>query len=116
VPAILTARGRAAALDVLAGRLPFRLELDIAQVQLLPAVEASVYFFCSEALTNVTKHAVEAARATTVVADGHLTIEVRDDCIGGAGTHAGGELDGTLELTSPPSRGTTLKACLPLTL
>lgn len=125
-PAILTTRGLAVALYVLGGRLPFRLELDIAQVQLPPAVQASVYFFCSEALANVTKHAqAQAARVTTVVDDGHVTIEVRDDGIGGADRAAVNglaalsdrvaALDGTLEVTSPPWRGTTLTARLPLT-
>jgi PAS domain S-box-containing protein len=124
-PAILTTRGLAAALYVLAGRLPFRVELDLAQIQLPSAVEASVYFFCSEALTNVTKHAkAEAARVTTFMDDGHLTIQVSDDGIGGASTHAAGglaaltdrvaALDGTLELTMPSSGGTTLTARLPL--
>ncbi|MFZ0091523.1 MAG: PAS domain S-box protein [Solirubrobacteraceae bacterium] len=125
-PAILTTRGLAAALYVLAGRLPYRLELELAQVQLPPAVEASVYFFCSEALTNVTKHArAEAARVTTVMDDGHLTIQVSDNGVGGPGTHAAGglaaltdrvaALDGTLEVTRTSSRGTTLTARLPLT-
>lgn len=124
-PAILTTRGLAAALDALARRLPFRLELDIAHVDLPPAVEASVYFFCSEALTNITKHAqADAAWVTTTVSDSHLSIEVRDDGVGGAGIHADGALaalndriaalDGTLEVTNPPSRGTTLNACVPL--
>jgi signal transduction histidine kinase len=120
-PAILTTRGLAAALYVLAGRLPFRLELEIAGVQLPPAVEASVYFFSSEALTNATKHAkARAARATTVVDDGHLTIDVGDDGIGAAGTRAAVGLAArtdrvaALEVSSSPSRGTTLTARLPL--
>jgi PAS domain S-box-containing protein len=125
-PAILTTRGLAPALYVLAGRLPFRVELDLAQIQLPSAVEASVYFFCSEALTNVTKHAkADAARVTTFMDDGHLTIQVSDNGIGGASTHAAGgfaaltdrvaALDGTLEVTRPSSGGTTLTARLPLT-
>jgi PAS domain S-box-containing protein len=125
-PAILTTRGLAAALYVLAGRLPFRVELELAQSQLPPAVEASVYFFCSEALTNVTKHAkAEVARVTTVVDDGHLTIQVSDNGVGGADTYATGglaaltdrvaALEGTLNVTSRPSRGTTLTARFPLT-
>jgi PAS domain S-box-containing protein len=125
-PAILTARGLAAALDALAARLPFRLELQIENVTLPPGLESSVYFFCSEALANVTKHAqAQVAWVKTIVSDGDLAIEVSDDGVGGAGTHAGralaalsdriAALDGTLEVTSPPSRGTKLKARLPLT-
>ena len=56
-PAILTARGVAAALDALAARLPFRLELQIGNQKLPPGLDSSVYFFCSEALANITKHA-----------------------------------------------------------
>jgi len=49
------------------------------------ALEASIYFFCSEALTNVVKHA-RASSAWVCVAceDNRCTIEVRDDGIGGA--------------------------------
>ena len=125
-PAILTARGLAAALDALAARLPFRLELQIENVALPPGLESSVYFFCSEALANVTKHAqAQVAWVKTILSDGHLTIEVTDDGVGGAGAPADGALatlrdriaalGGTLEVTSPPSRGTKLEARLPLT-
>jgi signal transduction histidine kinase len=58
------------------------------------------------------------------VADGHLTVEVRDDGIGGADAHAAGglaalddraaALGGTLEVASPPAGGTTLTARLRL--
>jgi glucose-6-phosphate-specific signal transduction histidine kinase len=58
------------------------------------------------------------------VSDGHLTIEVTDDGVGGAGTHGDGALaalsdriaalGGTLQVISPPSRGTRLEARLPL--
>jgi PAS domain S-box-containing protein len=124
-PAILTTRGLAAALYVLTGRLPFRVELDLAQIQLPPAVEASVYFFCSEALTNITKHAkADTARVTTVMKDGHLTIQISDNGIGATSNPSAGgfaaltdrmaALDGTLEVTTTRSRGTTLTARLPL--
>ena len=52
-PAILTHRGLAAALDALAARLPIPVELDVTADRLPEALEASIYFFCSEALTNV---------------------------------------------------------------
>ncbi len=65
----------------------------------------------------------DVAQVTTVVHEGHLTIEVRDDGVGAAGTPAGGPaahsdriaaLGGTLEVSSAPSRGTTLRARVPL--
>jgi PAS domain S-box-containing protein len=125
-PAILTARGVAAALDALAARLPFRLELQIGNQKLPPGLDSSVYFFCSEALANITKHAqAQTAWVRTDINGGQLTIEVSDDGVGGADTHSGGALaalrdriaalGGTLQVTSPPSGGTKLKACLPLT-
>ena len=57
-PAILTDRGLGPAVESLASRLP--LPVTVARtpdVRLPGAVEASVYFFVSEALTNVVKHA-----------------------------------------------------------
>ena len=60
-PAILTQRGLAAAIDALAVRLPIPVQLDVPDRRLPAPIEASVYFFCSEALTNVVKH----ARATS---------------------------------------------------
>ena len=52
-PAILTNRGLMAAIEALAGRLPLPVELDVVETRLAEPIEASVYFFCSEALTNV---------------------------------------------------------------
>jgi signal transduction histidine kinase len=78
----------------------------------------------SEALTNVAKYA-QAAHATVTVerVDGHLLVEVRDDGVGGADARDGSglhgladrvaALSGTLEVSSPPGRGTCLRAHLP---
>jgi len=125
-PAILATRGLAAALDALAARLPFPLELEIAPVELAGPIEASVYFFCSEALANAAKHAqAQSAHVKIAVSDGRLAVQVSDDGSGGADTTAGGlaglrdriaALDGTLEVNSPPSGGTTLTARIPLGL
>jgi nitrate/nitrite-specific signal transduction histidine kinase len=53
--------------------------------RLPPDLEASACFIVAEALTNVVKHA-QATRATVTAAvdDGALTLEVRDDGVGGA--------------------------------
>lgn len=61
-PAILTQRGLTAALTALAGRLPVPVQLDLPGRRFPDAVEASVYFFCAEALTNVVKHARAGSR------------------------------------------------------
>ena len=72
------------------------------------------------------KHA-QAREATVSMAadDAALTVEVGDDGVGGAQVGGGsglrglgdriGALDGTLEVQSPPGRGTLLRARIPLT-
>jgi signal transduction histidine kinase len=78
----------------------------------------------SEALTNISKYA-HAAHATVRVEriDGRLLTEVSDDGVGGARAADGSglrglsdrveALSGTLEVSSPPGRGTRLRAHLP---
>src|ERR1700742_2788267 len=54
-PALLTQRGLAAAIGSLAARLPIPVQVDVPEGRLPAPVEASVYFFCAEGLTNVVK-------------------------------------------------------------
>jgi signal transduction histidine kinase len=89
------------------------------------AVGATAYFVVSEALANVGKYA-KATRVTIQVgaADGELTVEVADDGIGGADPTRGSGLrgladrvavvDGTLNVDSPPGKGTRLGCTIPL--
>jgi PAS domain S-box-containing protein len=125
-PAILTDRGLRPAVESLASRLPLPVAVVGAPAVRLPApVEASVYFFVSEALTNVVKHA-QAGSATVCIntENGGLTVEVSDDGVGGARPGSGsglrglgdrvGALDGTLDVESPPGGGTLLRARIPL--
>ena len=125
-PAILTLRGLAAALEALADRLPLPVRLDVTARRLPEPIEASVYFFCSEALTNVVKHAkASSAWVRVAIQDGRCTIEVGDDGIGGAEARLEtsgliglrdrmGALKGAMHISSPASSGTTLRAWLPL--
>jgi PAS domain S-box-containing protein len=125
-PAILTDGGLAEALTSLTTGLPFPVELRVQSVRLLPAIEASVYFFCSEALTNIAKHArARNVRVHIGVSGEKLSVEVSDDGVGGAAPGPGstgllglgdriGALDGTLEIISERSQGTTLRAEIPL--
>ena len=125
-PAILTDRGLAAAVDALAKTMPVPTEVEIADVSLGESVEASVYFFCSEGLTNVAKHArAKSARVEIQVQEGCLIVEIADDGVGGAAPRSGesgltslsdrvAALKGHLELRSPASGGTTLRASIPL--
>jgi PAS domain S-box-containing protein len=125
-PAILTQRGLTAALTALAGRLPIPVQLDLPGRRLPDAVEASVYFFCAEALTNVVKHArASSAWVRVAAADERCTVEVRDDGIGGARAQSEssglvglrdriGALNGSMDIASPAAGGTELRAWIPL--
>jgi PAS domain S-box-containing protein len=125
-PAVLTDRGLGPAVEHLAARVPLVVSvLETPRVRLPGPVEASVFFFVSEALTNAVKHA-HAGEATVriVSGDGELTVEVADDGVGGAQLEGGtglrglgdriAALDGTLVLDSPPGCGTRLLARIPL--
>jgi PAS domain S-box-containing protein len=125
-PTLLTERGLGPAVRHLAEGVPVPVEVIATPADRLPgAVEASAYFFVSEALANVVKHA--RARAATVRIDAHdgrLVVEVGDDGVGGAGANGGsglrglrdriGALDGTVAVDSPPGEGTRLRAIVPL--
>lgn len=126
-PAVLSDFGLAAALDELARAAPLPVSLHVDHVQLEPNVEASIYFFCSEALTNVVKHAsAQSASVRITASSSELTIEIRDDGVGGAEIGNGGTgligltdrigaLDGSLAVSSSGGRnGTTLLASIPL--
>ena len=125
-PAILTQHGLAPAVRALADRAVIPVETDVPGIRLPASVEASLYFFCSEALTNIAKHA-QAARAwiRLEVAADRCVLEVTDDGIGGARPASEtsgllglsdrlGAIGGTLEITSPDSGGTLLRASVPV--
>jgi signal transduction histidine kinase len=123
-PAILTEEGLAAALESLALRNPFPIDLDVLEGRLPPRVEATAYFVTCEGLANVTKHA-RATKATVSIArrNGELAVEIADDGVGGARPleHSGlsgladrvEALGGTLHLDSPTGGGTRLFAEIP---
>ncbi len=124
-PAVLTERGLAPALGALAGRAPVPVELGAVPEERLPAgVESTAYFVVAEALTNASRYA-RATHAEVEVrrVNGSVTVEVRDDGVGGADPAAGSglrgladrvsALDGRLDVDSPPGGGTTVRAVLP---
>jgi len=125
-PAILTQHGLLPAIRALADRAPILVEIDVPGLRLPASIEASLYFFCSEALTNIVKHAqATCAWVRLEVAVDRCVVEVRDDGIGGALPRSEtsgliglsdriGVLGGTLDITSPPSRGTVLRAAVPI--
>ena len=78
-------------------------------------IESAAYFVVAEGLANVTKHAHATAAAIAIGrSDGLLSVEVRDDGVGGAraGEMSGlrglgdrvGALDGRLRVDSPPGQ------------
>ena len=123
-PPILADRGLAAAIEALGRRsaIPVTVDADPDR-RPLPVVETAAYFVAAEALTNVAKHAGGAAARVRVFRAGEdLVVEVADEGPGGADPDGGGltglrhrveALDGTLEVTSPPGGGTTVRAELP---
>ncbi|MEA2311493.1 MAG: hypothetical protein QOE28_1461 [Solirubrobacteraceae bacterium] len=125
-PALLADRGLGAALEALAARAPFPVEIiGVPEQRLPPAVEATAYFITAEALTNVAKYAGASHSSVSLSEDrGRLRVEIRDDGVGGA-TFTGGTglrglrdrvsaLDGRLEVDSPAGHGTTVIAELPM--
>jgi PAS domain S-box-containing protein len=125
-PAILTQYGLASAFRTLADQVPFPVEIDVPSIRLPALIEASLYFFCSEALTNIVKHAhATCAWIRLEVGTDQYLVEVRDDGIGGAGPHPEtsgliglgdriGALGGSVDIISPPSHGTVLRAAVPI--
>jgi PAS domain S-box-containing protein len=124
-PAVLTDRGLRAAVETLAGRAPFPVELAAMPDERLPEpVEAGAYYLIAEALTNVAKYAhASTVRVAVSAGGGRVCVEVSDDGIGGADPSSGtglrglGDrveaLGGTLAVTSPVGAGTTLRAEIP---
>lgn len=120
-PAVLTEDGLAQALHELAARSPVPATVEAPSGRWPPAIEAAVYFVCSEALTNVAKYA-RASHATVVVEErgNRLRVAVADDGVGGADPSVGSglrgladrveALDGRLRVASRPGRGTRVLA------
>jgi signal transduction histidine kinase len=120
-PQRLAQQGLAGALHDLALRAPLPVEVTAPPQRFDDVVETTLFFVCSEALTNVAKHA-RATRARVVVADGggRLVAEIIDDGAGGAdvarGTGLRGLADrvealgGALVIDSRAGAGTTVRA------
>ena len=124
-PPLLTERGLPAALDELCRRAALPTRLDVAIDPRLPdQIETAAYFTVSEASTNAAKHSHGTEYPVFASYRGQrLTIEIGDDGIGSA-TPTGGSglrgladrieaLGGRLTISSPPGRGTTLRAEIP---
>ncbi|HVN60165.1 MAG TPA: GAF domain-containing protein [Gaiellaceae bacterium] len=125
-PGRLASGGLRPALKTLSRRAPMPVELELGVLDRFPEhVEVSAFYVVSEALTNAAKHAnASAATVQVELVDGVLRISVSDDGVGGADLSRGTgllglkdrveALGGRMVLDSPPGRGTTLHAELPL--
>jgi signal transduction histidine kinase len=124
LPEALTRRGLRAGIRSLAADLAIPVAAEVTEHRLPAHLETTAYFVIAEALTNVVKHA-GATRAEVKVAASldSLEVVVRDDGVGGADLQCGSGLvglvdrveanEGTLDLSSPPGGGTTLRVRLP---
>ena len=124
-PAVLTDRGLRAALETLAARASFPVELDAPSERLSADVEAAAYYVVAESLTNIAKYArATSAQVSVGRLDGSLVVTVTDDGVGGADPNKGSGLrgladrvavlEGTLGVDSSPGGGTTIRAEFPL--
>ena len=126
MPPLLIERGLYAATEDLVDRLlmPTRLEFDDPNSKLPQPVESAGYFVVVEALTNAVKHSNARELVVRLASTpDRLTIEVRDDGVGGArvgsGTGLRGVADridvlgGRLFVDSPPGGGTVVAAEVP---
>ncbi len=128
-PPSLTQHGLAAALSRAVDRVRLHTVTDIDEVgRFDPAIEATVYFICLEALQNADKHAGRSATVHLSLkrpADG-LHFEVRDDGVGfildqvenRSGTQNMADriaaVHGTLAITASPGQGTTVVGHIPI--
>jgi signal transduction histidine kinase len=123
-PTILTDAGLAAAVEALAERTPFPVEMNITPARFATEIEAAAYFVVAEGLTNVARYAgATEARVEVATEDGRLRVTVSDNGRGGADPAAGSGLrgladrvaaiGGRLDVTSATGGGTTLTADLP---
>jgi signal transduction histidine kinase len=123
-PPLLSERGLGPALSSLAKRAPCPVRLVVPPRRLPALIETTVYFVCSEALTNVAKYARASRIDVEVRSVGDtVTILIADDGVGGADPEAGSgligladrieALGGRLLVESPAGRGTRLRAHIP---
>jgi len=129
-PAVLTDKGLLAAVEARAGRVPIGVIIDagprMRAARFGAEAESAAYFLVTEALTNVLKHAgATEVRVRMRIEQARLEVQVSDDGVGfvpaectGSGL-AGmadriGAVGGDLHVHSRPSRGTQLRASLPI--
>jgi signal transduction histidine kinase len=124
-PSILREDGLAAAVQTLARQASVPVSVSGGIDGPLPdPVQLAAYFFVSEALTNIAKHARASSASISLRSrHGTLTVQVADDGVGGATSEHGSglagladrlaALGGELDIDSAPGLGTRLTARIP---
>ncbi len=124
-PRTLAAHGLATALTELAARSPVPIAVSAPEGRFPVPAETALWYACTEALTNLTKHA-RATQATVNVRAGpqELVTTVRDDGVGGARIVPGGGLAGLVDrlaavggavaVRPAPGGGTEVRIRVPL--
>lgn len=123
-PQVLVDRGLPAAVADIADRSPVTVVTDLVLPGRLPrSVETTAYFVVCEALANVAKHAnADRAEVSARLKEDVLTLEIRDNGVGGADTAGRGlagladrlaVVEGRLLVSSPPGGPTVLRTEIP---
>jgi signal transduction histidine kinase len=129
-PSVLSDGGIVEAVEDRCARLPLEVTVETSEGlrarRFRDHVEGAAYFFVSESLANVLKHAgAERATVSLTCADGRLLLRVADDGrgfdpdMGSNGGLAGlrdriGALGGTVTIASAPGSGTRVSATPPV--
>ena len=128
-PPVLTDRGLLEAVEARLDRLPLEVLVDgdteLRSARFPEDIEAAAFFFVSESLANVMRHA-DAERIEMKLAKhrGRLVVEVADDGVGFTPEHVSGAgianirdriqaVGGHFSVSSQPGRGTRVRAELP---
>ena len=125
-PAVLTDRGLEPALQSLATRSPFPVEVaGVPEYRLPEPIEAALYYVVAESLTNAAKHssATKGGVELSTTAES-VMVEIRDNGKGAAQMNAGSgirgladrveALGGSLDLQTSPRAGTVVRVELPV--
>jgi signal transduction histidine kinase len=121
VPALV--RTLPSAIGGLVDGLPFDVELRVSDLECASELAGTIWFVCSEGVSNVLKHAAASKILIEIAADGRrITVLVEDDGRGGADASGSGlaglrdratALGGSLRVEARPGGGTRLVASLP---
>jgi signal transduction histidine kinase len=128
-PAVLTDKGLLPAIEARAGRVPVGVTIEAApetrDLRYAEEVEATAYFFVTEALANALKHAAPTQiRVRLRQRESTLVVEVTDDGVGFRPAEVTGfgltgmrdrveAIRGRLRITTAPGSGTQVVAELP---